>query len=369
MHKRIAILWLELSDYINSCLRCLIEEQGYDALVVHAGNPLSQHAHPYAASLFSWIPRLHHLGAGGLDNPARLVALLDDFAPDTLVVSGWSKGPYRAASKRAREHGVLVIAGCDNPWRGTIRQKLGGPIARQYLHSLFDALWVPGERAAVLARYLGFTGAKLLKGLYSCSTQRFRQVAEDRLSSGSDAQGPLRFLFVGRFAEEKGIEDLLRAYAIYRSTTPRPWELWFAGSGPLEASIRRCGERVTCLGFLQPSQYVGVLRKVDALVLPSYYDPWPLVIHEATSAGLPVICSAQCGSSVELVQDGYNGITIEAGDVAALAGALTRISSSGTDVVAYRRNSCSISRRYSPSLWAAGLDSYISMNPMKKVSE
>ena len=368
MPKRIAILWLELSDYLNSCLRCLIDEKGYDALVVHAGNPLSRQAHPYAPSLFSWIPRLHHLGAGELDNPKRLITLLDDFAPDTVVVSGWSKGPYRAASKMARAHGLLVIAGCDNPWRGTLRQKWGGLLARHSLHAMFGALWVPGERAAVLARYLGFTGARLLKGLYSCSTQRFRQVAEDRLSSDSLAQRPARFLFAGRFAAEKGIQDLLRAYSIYRSTASSPWELRFAGSGPLEAAIRRGGEGVTCLGFLQPSQYVDVLRHVDALVLPSYYDPWPLVIHEATSAGLPILCSAQCGSSVELVQDGYNGVTFEAGDVDALAGALGRISGCGAALAACQRNSYTISRRYSPSLWAANLDAFIAMNSIPQAA-
>lgn len=45
----------------------------------------------------------------------------------------------------------------------------------------------------------------------------------------------------------------------------------------------------------------------DILILPSYDEPWGLVVNEAMAAGLPVIVSNECGCSLDLVRDGENG--------------------------------------------------------------
>ena len=49
----------------------------------------------------------------------------------------------------------------------------------------------------------------------------------------------------------------------------------------------------------------------DALILPSTYEPWGLVINEAMAAGLPVIVSKLCGCSMDLVEAGKNGYLID----------------------------------------------------------
>lgn len=64
----------------------------------------------------------------------------------------------------------------------------------------------------------------------------------------------------------------------------------------------------------------------SCLLLPSIFEPWGLVIHEATSAGLSVICSNICGASVHLVQDRYNGYNIKRGDAVGLGEAMLRYS-------------------------------------------
>lgn len=48
----------------------------------------------------------------------------------------------------------------------------------------------------------------------------------------------------------------------------------------------------------------------DILILPSYHEPWGLVVNEAMAAGLPVIVSNECGSSLDLVRDGENGYVL-----------------------------------------------------------
>jgi glycosyltransferase involved in cell wall biosynthesis len=48
----------------------------------------------------------------------------------------------------------------------------------------------------------------------------------------------------------------------------------------------------------------------DVLVLPSYSEPWGLVVNEAMACGMPVIVSEKCGCAPDLVQNGKNGISI-----------------------------------------------------------
>src|SRR5205085_7709712 len=60
------------------------------------------------------------------------------------------------------------------------------------------------------------------------------------------------------------------------------------------------------------------IAAASALVLPSRFDGWGLVINEALMAGVPVIVSNACGAA-ELVQDGVHGFVFSSGDSASLA--------------------------------------------------
>ena len=48
----------------------------------------------------------------------------------------------------------------------------------------------------------------------------------------------------------------------------------------------------------------------DALVLPSFYDPFGLVVLEAAACGLPVVTSRSTGAS-ELLSDGLDGYVLD----------------------------------------------------------
>jgi glycosyltransferase involved in cell wall biosynthesis len=63
-------------------------------------------------------------------------------------------------------------------------------------------------------------------------------------------------------------------------------------------------------------------RQCDALVLPSDYEPWALVINEAAAAGLAIVCSNVVGAAAELVRDSVNGRLFPAGNFDAMTGCL-----------------------------------------------
>jgi glycosyltransferase involved in cell wall biosynthesis len=69
----------------------------------------------------------------------------------------------------------------------------------------------------------------------------------------------------------------------------------------------------------------NVWGDAGAFVLPSRFDPWPLALVEAAASGLPIVCSDACGSAVEVVRNGYNGLRVPDEDPGALARAFVQI--------------------------------------------
>jgi glycosyltransferase involved in cell wall biosynthesis len=57
----------------------------------------------------------------------------------------------------------------------------------------------------------------------------------------------------------------------------------------------------------------NVYRHADALIVPSLYEPWGLVVHEGLAHGLPVIVTDQVGAADDLIDPGTDGIIVPAG--------------------------------------------------------
>ena len=60
----------------------------------------------------------------------------------------------------------------------------------------------------------------------------------------------------------------------------------------------------------------------DVFILPSYYEPWGLVVEEALYWGLPVIVSDCVGSSVDMVAELDTGIIFKSKDRESLHAAI-----------------------------------------------
>jgi glycosyltransferase involved in cell wall biosynthesis len=131
--------------------------------------------------------------------------------------------------------------------------------------------------------------------------------------------GPLRIGYVGRLEPEKGVPDLLAAVA--RMTQEH--ELVVVGEG----SVAVPGAR----GRVPNDALPDVYRDIDVVVVPSvataaFSEPWSLVVNEALGCGTAVVASTAVGAVQDgLVSDGETGLVFEAGDTAALAGALDRL--------------------------------------------
>jgi glycosyltransferase involved in cell wall biosynthesis len=114
------------------------------------------------------------------------------------------------------------------------------------------------------------------------------------------------FLFVGDF--RKGVKTCIRALSQLPTGTLRC--IGSTPPGPYAAFARELGvaDRVEFSGPTPKiaSQY----RCADALLLPTPYDAFGMVVLEAMASGLPVIVSREAGAA-ELIMHGENGLILD----------------------------------------------------------
>lgn len=78
---------------------------------------------------------------------------------------------------------------------------------------------------------------------------------------------PVRIMSVGRFVEKKGFDDLLRALALIKKRTRRPFRCSIVGNGPLREDLRSLTES---LGVQDVVEYKGYMSIED--VISSFMD-------------------------------------------------------------------------------------------------
>jgi glycogen(starch) synthase len=133
-------------------------------------------------------------------------------------------------------------------------------------------------------------------------------------------------LYFGRLEYEKGVQDLIAALPRIRRAHPGT-RLLVTGTGTahdqLVAAVEkhRVRRSVTFTGHLPDGDLPALLHAVDAVVLPSRYEPFGIVALEAAAAGAPLVAST-AGGLGEVVLDGETGLSFAPGDVAGLAGAV-----------------------------------------------
>jgi glycosyltransferase involved in cell wall biosynthesis len=136
-------------------------------------------------------------------------------------------------------------------------------------------------------------------------------------------------VFVGRFVEKKGVDDLLAAVADLSSLGPR---VLLIGDGPLLGPMREraAGLDATFLGAQEPAVVAERLTAAKIFVAPSRVasngdsEGLPTTILEAGGLGLPTVSTYHSGVP-EAVLHGETGLLAAEGDRAALAANIRRL--------------------------------------------
>jgi glycosyltransferase involved in cell wall biosynthesis len=157
-----------------------------------------------------------------------------------------------------------------------------------------------------------FGGADVAVERPGVDTDRFRPAPNE--IPARDARVPLRLLFVAHNFELKGLRALLEALSVHLAHG-RHASLTVVGAGPV-ARFRRAAARiglsraVTFAGSVPQEEMPDCYRGHDALIHPTYYDPFSLVAAEALASGIPVV-TTRCNGAAEVLRDGREGYVLD----------------------------------------------------------
>lgn len=254
------------------------------------------------------------------------------FKPDIINLSGYYDPVYWLIILYCRIRGIRLVLsnessekdGNRNGWkekfkRTIISQFSGfinfGSSSAQYMQSL-------GARPSqIISQHAAVLNNRVVSQVYQTAYSKRNHVKADYFLP------TYNFVFVGRLAEEKNLPTLLKAFSWLKTHEPKAhnWGLTIIGNGPLRSLVEgKSDQDIHWLGGHPWNEVPAFLALADALLLPSHFEPWGLVVNEAMVCGLPVIVSNQCGCVNDLVEDGKNGYTFRPENMLELAVALQK---------------------------------------------
>lgn len=315
---KVLYLYTELMGYNLPVLQQLVQRYGATVDVIHwSRNKLT----PYQPEAIPGVT-LHERSSF---SEAAMVEFALKLSPQVVYITAWMDRGYLPVARALRARGVPVVTGLDSQWTGSMRQRLGAQLVRWvYKPRYFSHVWVPGPLQFEYAARIGFKKHEVICNLLTADSPLFSRAAHARAALQPGAY-PHTFLFVGRFAQDKGIDTLVQAYDIYRRRLGGTWSLTCVGNGPLQPLL--AGQPgIVVEPFLSQPELVRRAQHAGALVLPSRYEPWGVVVHEFATAGLPLILSTAVGARLQFLVDGYNGFSFRGNAAEHLAVAMQRMS-------------------------------------------
>ncbi|HYA26292.1 MAG TPA: glycosyltransferase family 4 protein [Terriglobales bacterium] len=309
----------------------------------------------------SWRRRIHRrnlLLNWGVDSALRLAS------PDAVVCGGYNYLASWEALRWARRNRVPFLLWVES----TVRDLRSGSLVLESLKRRFlqqcDGFTVAGKSSFEYLNSYGVPEHTIFTAPNAVDTDFFKQAAEQARRNESENRRSLHlpkryFLFVGRLVKEKGIFDLLEAYAMLAPELRKQISLLFAGDGIARTELERRAAAIQpgsiqVAGFLQREALAVFYALAEAFVFPTHSDPWGLVVNEAMVCGLPVICSSAAGCAADLV-DRQNGRVVCASAVGELASALNELAIDPQLRAFMNRASMEKIQGYSPEACAAGM--------------
>lgn len=284
---------------------------------------------------YSWqeIPNHGSGGEGffGLYNPGLWKVIRREKFDAVLCFTGYIRGSFWIALLAAKISRSAFLFGTD-AWSLESRDSKSWKVAFKKvfwprLFSLADQVIVPSSASRDMMVSLNIPPEKVTLTPYSVDNDWWKRasslVERDVVRSGWQASGDTTvILFCAKLQPWKRPLDLLRAFA--KANLPKTL-LVYAGEGPLrgqlEAEAKSLGMagRVKFLGFVNQSQLPAVYTAADLMVLPSEYEPFAVVVNEASCCGCAVAASDRVGAARDLILPTSPGLIYPCGDIEALA--------------------------------------------------
>lgn len=191
------------------------------------------------------------------------------------------------------------------------------PEIKQALNSASTTIAVSPSLASRIASF-GFATPKVIPNM----------VDERAFTHDKPPSGRTVFFTLGFIAEQKGIDVLLKAVALWNPPAEK-YEFRIGGDGHMLPEFKNMaeelglGDRVHWLGAVNRVRAPSLFRDCHVFVLPSRHETFGVVYAEAIACGKPIIAT-RCGGP-EFIVNELNGVLVDVGDVKGLSKALQDI--------------------------------------------
>jgi glycosyltransferase involved in cell wall biosynthesis len=253
--------------------------------------------------------------------PTGLYNQIRSIKPDAIIAEGFFQFTPWAVVYATAHRIQLYIA-----YERTAHTERNCPLWRK-LYRRFIGLFVKGYIAngSLTKEYLVSQGVKpgsIFTGGMCADSENLRiqsskMATTDKedfmISIGLNHISGLRYIYVGRLIELKGLDFLLDSWLSHIKSFPSD-ELIIVGGGELQNQYEEQYKDVKSIKFMGQIDYSQIYQYYaisDVFVIPTLEDNWSLVVPEAMACGLPIACSIYNGCHPELVQHGINGTTFD----------------------------------------------------------
>lgn len=292
--KKIVILTSAVAPHVATLTKELILNQNCSVFIFYIKETF-KHLPPTIENLETYNASKINLN--------EIKKLINSFNPDIIITSGWTYSKFNKACFYFKKRKIPIISIMDNQWHGNIKQRILTLISKITLKQFIDYIWAIGYYQFEYARRLGFDKNNIILYGYCSNNHLFNQINIHERFNGNYKN----FVFIGRNAKVKGINNLINAWN--KINNKKDWTLTLVGKGIENLKIE--DKSIIIKSFLSQEELKFLLLQSGCFILPSIFEPWGVVIHEAASAGLPLILSNVCGATPHFLINNYNGFSID----------------------------------------------------------
>jgi glycosyltransferase involved in cell wall biosynthesis len=273
---------------------------------------------------------------------------------DLIILPGYHRLEYWVMLLACLLKGVKPAVFCDSTINDNPQNYIKGILKRLFF-SFCDGFFVYGKRSMDYVIHYGGSPDKVFIRCQAAAlppNYLMETIPRQRMLLSKNIEKP-RFLYVGRLSVEKSITILLKSFAKVRQILTEA-TLVIIGDGPQRNELYQLaqglelGDSVFFTGSMDSEDLGLEYLKASCLVLPSFSEPWGLVVNEALSYGCPVVVSHRCGCVPELVENTLTGFVFEAENVDDLASKLLSVPTAFGNVEATAHECLKTICKYTP---------------------
>jgi glycosyltransferase involved in cell wall biosynthesis len=267
----------------------------------------------------------YHRLPGFLVNRHRLARRIAALGPDAVMVHfAWPVGiwvgtigldiPFSITC-----HGPGLNVTPHGP-RARYRYRID-PLLAKSMNNASAAVAISGHARSIMLD-IGVVPERIVQIPNGVDVRKFSEVSGFNLRAHFGIPDRAKVLLsVGRESYAKAYDVALKAFSMIADRDAyyvilgkgvSKWRPYAEGLG--------CGARVVTCEGLYGEDLIGAYQQADVFTLPSIKELCPLVVPEAMAAGKPVVVTNVSGSQ-DMIVHGENGLVVEPGAAAELAGA------------------------------------------------